>query len=273
VAVFAAQVEARKLRIQAAIDRAAANHAADLAQNAAFQQALIDLNKSGFDRARANAETVQRAAGAIGTIYTGVLAVAFSVSSHPLPARGLLPALFLGLAVALSTAYLAYLVRNPPRAPAAAEAGVDPRGLAGQILRVSALSEAVKRAVHRRGYLMRAAVLALAIGVVTLPVGFVTVPAFSSPALAHGPDWPAVPTASANADLAKVRYEAEVAEVARLRQSPAAAGAGDLLVLLGFGIAGTIVVFAGAAVGGRTATTPRPQAHRGQTSAAPDTGS
>jgi len=52
--------------------------------------------------------TVQKAAAAIAALYTPLLGVVFSVNDNPLPSRGVIPVLFLGLAILSSTAYLAY---------------------------------------------------------------------------------------------------------------------------------------------------------------------
>lgn len=244
--VFAGKVDARKLRVQAAIDRAKAVQAADLAQNAEFQKALIEITKGGFDRTRANAETVQKAAGVIGTIYTGALAAAFSVADRPLPPRGMLPALFLGLAVALSTGYLAYLASHGRSKRTPTGVSSDPRGLRGQFLRVELLAEAVSRAVRRRSYLMRCAVLALTVGVITLPVGFIALPE-AGRAPAAVPDWPMPAAQISDPELAKVRYEAEVSERARQRERALVAGTEDIRMLAALAAVGLAVVFGGGA--------------------------
>ena len=248
--VFKARVEARRMRIQAAIDKAKANHAADLAQNADFQETLLDVYRSGIDRARANAELVQKAAGVVGTIYTAVLATAFSVSSRPLPLRGLLPAVFLGLAIALATAYLAYLAQTPSGKGLRFNFRQDPKGLAGQMMRVTMLADGVHQLIRRRSYVLRAGVLALAVGVAMLPIAFVAVPSVVGRSSPAGPDWPAIPASSAGSELAKIRYEAEVAEAARLRQT-AAHGTDDLTALGLIGALGLLIVFGGAAVRNR----------------------
>lgn len=162
-AVFAGKVAARGKRIEAAIARAQANRDADLAQNAEVQKALVEVARGGLDRARSNAETVQKAAGTIGTLYTGILGVAFSVTSRPLPVRGVLPALFLGLAVAASTAYLAYLSRREDSSTTSFRAGGP--GLAGQLARLEFLIRWIRGAVRERAWLLRSSVVALALGV------------------------------------------------------------------------------------------------------------
>jgi hypothetical protein len=62
---------------------------------------------------------------AIVTLYTAVLAVAFSVADHPLPWTGLLPAFFLGLAITFAAGFLAYL---PKAGPEHGDAGAEEAG-------------------------------------------------------------------------------------------------------------------------------------------------
>jgi hypothetical protein len=238
--IFEARVAARGRRIDAAIARAQANRDADLAQNAEFQKSLLEVAKGGLERARANAETVQKAAGAIGTIYTGTLGVAFSVTSRPLPTRAILPALFLGTAVAASTAYLAYL--SPRGDPATLTLRGTSTGLAGQLERVAFIAGWVRRSVLRRVWLLRSSVVALAIGVVLLPIPFVGLQRSptTQPSL---PPWP-TPTSGLDAELQKIRYAAEIDEVSRLRAADAAAPS-DTLITLWIGGVGLILVIAG----------------------------
>ena len=73
-----------------------------------FHSTIIEVAKGGIERARDSAKYVQTAATAIMAVYTGVLALVFSVTDNPLPLRGAWAAVFLGLAIALATAYLAF---------------------------------------------------------------------------------------------------------------------------------------------------------------------
>ena len=253
-AVFEGKVAARGKRIEAAIARAQANRAADLAHNAAVQQALIEVARGGLDRARSNAETVQKAAGTIGTLYTGILAVAFSVTSRPLPVRGVLPALFLGLAVAASTAYLAYLSRRDEASTTSFRAGEA--GLAGQLTRLEFLIRWVRGAVRERAWLLRSSVVALALGVVLLPVPFVDTGGRAA-AAPTGPAWPAPPT-GLDAELQKIRYQAEVSEVARLRAARAE-DPDDVGFTVVVGLVGLALVALGGAVSKRPPGAARPE--------------
>ena len=246
--VFAAKVEARKLRIQAAINRARDEHAADLAQNAMVQTAFVESAKSGLDRARANVEQLQKAAAVVATIYSSVLAATYSISK-PVPARGLLPAFFLGLSLVLATAYLSYLGRHARSDQVSFDRTSDPTGVSGQVMRVNVLSKAVGNAVRRRIYLMRAGVLAFAVGVMTLPIGFISFSDSTTASLATAIPWPSPRSTPTDTELEKIRYQAEVAEVARLRQAANNDTSGDVAAVTFIGAVGLLMIFGGAAIG------------------------
>src|SRR5690349_11136386 len=76
------------------------------------------LASASLERSRFAAETIQKASAAIAALYTGVLALVFSVTDNPLPLRGILAPIFLGLAVVLSSMYLTYIVAAPQIDPA-----------------------------------------------------------------------------------------------------------------------------------------------------------
>ena len=108
-ALCEAKLEVRKKRTDQEIALNEGDRAVERAVRQAYYQAVLDLSKASVDRARASGETVQKAAATIVTLYTGVLALAFSVAEHPLPFRALFAAFLLGLAIVMSTAFLAYL--------------------------------------------------------------------------------------------------------------------------------------------------------------------
>jgi hypothetical protein len=199
-------------------DRASAEH---------FNTAVMDLAKASIDRSRSSAEFVQKAATAIFALYTGALAVAFSVTDRPLPARGILPSVFLGLAITLSTGYLAYLTRgqNTPQ-PKDAEGRAQ-----AQLERTKAFLLWVQPAIITRSYWLRASVIALAVGAVVLPAAFLHPPAVfetkALPACTTGspadaartgciPAWPTAPGPSAGASRDKL-FAAQLDEVTNAR--------------------------------------------------------
>jgi hypothetical protein len=74
------------------------------------------------------ADFVQKAAAAIATAYAAILALSLSVTSAaagvtPLPATGIIPTLFLGLAFVLATVYVAF-VTKPAGVAAKAPTGI-----------------------------------------------------------------------------------------------------------------------------------------------------
>lgn len=78
----------------------------------AVQQAYLDIGRGMLDRALTRANLVTGAAGAIGTLYSGLLALAFKTEcdhANPISIAGLLPAVLLGAAITLSAMYAARL--------------------------------------------------------------------------------------------------------------------------------------------------------------------
>ena len=235
-----------------------ADHQGDIDQNIEFQRAMIETTKGSIDRVRSGAEAVRTASAAIGTLYTGILAVAFSVSSHPLPLRGALPALFLALSVALATGYLAYVTRGPEGVDLAtvqspdsgwtrfrrwlgrvrgvyrgSEVGIRAKpqpGLPGQLTRVIFLVEWVRRQSIRRAAALQSSVIALGLGAFLLPVAFVDVPNLEggSPTVSTvEPRWPRPDPRITDPGLAKALYEKRVAEVAEQRSKALQANPAD----------------------------------------------
>jgi hypothetical protein len=192
-----------------------------------FHTALAEGAKTAIDRSRTAAETVQKAAAGILALYTAVLGVSFSVADNPLPSRGVLPALFLGTAVAFSTAYLAYL--SKPRSVPAPAPQSSFRSAA--MARTRTFLQWAGAPVSRRSYWLRASVIALGVSLMFIPAPFV---GGSFPYVDQLPwneditaedtstapqDWPDVPSGvtSENRELWKIRYAAEVKETAAAR--------------------------------------------------------
>ena len=89
--------------------------AAETDLRAAIQAAYIEVQKAKIDRTFRAADAVTKAAGAIATIYTGLLALVYSVGStppRPLPARGIAPAIFLALAFFFSVVNVGFIRRT-----------------------------------------------------------------------------------------------------------------------------------------------------------------
>ncbi len=224
LAEIAAHAESVRKRIEA-------EEAADRASSAAYCQAVIELAKGGLDRVRGAAEFVQKAAAAVFALYTGALTVSFSVTDEPLPSRGILPSVFLGFAIVLATAYLAFLTRgqvvaHPKPADGRAQAELN---------RAAAYVHWVNESRLARAWMLQSSVIALAIGVLVLPAPFLRLPQLAStsatvpascpaPLVADDlgtgacvPPWPDSPLGG-DPELRKLRYASQLAEVSSARQ-------------------------------------------------------
>lgn len=202
---------------------------ADLDSSAAFNTAMTEAGAASIERTRTNAEGVQKAATAIFALYTGALTLAFSVTDRPLPLRGALPGVFLGCAIVLSVGYLAYIQpgrRTPWPKPAMAT-------LQAQLSRTTALLEWATATVLNRSHWLRASVVALGLGVASLPLPFLSLPGTLAPSpscasdqvvdTATGaclPPWPSLPPGTADdADLRLALLTAQLTEVSTERDA------------------------------------------------------
>lgn len=171
-----------------------------------------------LERSRKNAEAVSAAASAIAVIYAGVLGVTFSVTDRPLPARGAWPAVFLGLAIVLATAYRAFWTHARPVDRVQPDGN---RSLAARVeYRQSQVSRLMRAAVLERVTLLRLACVALGLGAAMIAFPFLDLDVSDPQAApAQLTDWPALPDVEtdAEASVAAIRYEAEVNEVAAAR--------------------------------------------------------
>lgn len=227
------------------------NRKAEIDNLAKFFDTMSALSTGAIDRARAGAELVQKASAAIATLYTGTLALVFSVTDNPLPARGVLAPVFLGLAVVLSTAYVAYLAPKEELDKKTQQAeGLEPKTFE----RLNAITRISSRIVARRSYALRASVIALGVGLAFIVLPFVD---FSHTSTADAQtqavsdvgdiDWPDPPPG--NPGLAKILYQAQVDEVVKARAAAdAPARDNDGAVLLIGSLVGLALVFGGAAV-------------------------
>jgi hypothetical protein len=265
-AVFDAQVEVAKKRDEADSTRAQAEVQAELDLNAEYYKSIFEVGKGTLERSRAGAASVQTAASAIVTLYTGLLAVSFSVASRPLPPRGAVPAIMLGLAIVFATFYLAYLGRSGRHWVEANTASSLPR--TAEQARAVAFLLWMRESALRRAFFLRAAVIALGFGVMLLPAAFISLGevrlpvvhwTFGSGTLPSGPtvDWPGTPTQTSDISLQRILYAAQVKEAAAQRTEPAPtrSGADDFwFVLLGVAIFASVAL---AALGGRGEEDPR----------------
>jgi hypothetical protein len=179
------QIELRKLERQHELEAQQSEREAAREEQKAFweneyklQQAVhsayLEVAKGQVDRANASAEFVQKAASAIATVYTSVAALTFVVNSTlkaPLPARGIAPALFLGLSIVLATAFRAYITK-PESILEPASQGLVP---ALQRARRNTFIEWARSAPLARQYWLQTGVLSLGVGVLLLPLPYIAV--------------------------------------------------------------------------------------------------
>lgn len=142
---------------------------------AAVHGAYLDVAKTSLERSLKRANFVTAGAGAIATTYTGLLALVFSVSGQqpvPMPATGIGPPLFLGLALVLSVAYAAFLSESR-RSGRHLPTNVSP---ALQERRLVIFVGWVTRTTLERAWALRLSILSLGIGVALMPLPFLDLP-------------------------------------------------------------------------------------------------
>lgn len=230
-----------------AIAWATANRQADIDNLKSFYDSMSTMAVEGIERARSAAELVQKASAAVVTLYTGTLALVFSVTDNPLPSRGILAPLFLGAAVVLSTAFVAYLgpTSGFQRGPAPAQ-GLEPKAFQ----RLNTLIRVSNGIATRRSWCLRASVVALGVGLVYIAVPFISfeteakTPATAVAETEEASDeapWPPIPRG--NPALAKILYQAQIDEAVTARgQTVSTVETNDGTVLLIGLLLGTALV-------------------------------
>jgi hypothetical protein len=194
----------------------------DVALVREFHESVRDVAKTALANADALPQLVITAAGAIVTLYTGVLALVFAAGGNALPARALIPALFLGGAVALATGYAGYITKV-----GATNFMPDDHVWPNAVAHTNGFTAWINAAINSRAGLMRGAVFALALGVLFLPSAFINVQVavpIGTPGMNAAESlapWPSPPTVDARVtgDVQKTLYQAQVAEVAQQRSA------------------------------------------------------
>jgi hypothetical protein len=173
-----AELDAIKAEEEVNTARAKEDYANFYAISQEFHKGYIEVAKGAIDRSLQRAEFVQKVAAAIGTAYTAVLALSFSIAKDgvPLPLTGIAPTIFLGMAFFLSAAYVSYITK-PRHVKAEAPDGT----LTGSLLsQRNTFIKWTMAAVTRRMPLLQAAVVSLGIGILCLPFPYleITTPVF-----------------------------------------------------------------------------------------------
>jgi hypothetical protein len=123
-----------KAESDADLEAEASERTKELELRGKYHEEMIKIAGGAIDRSRDSAKFVQTAAAAILTAYAALLGLVFSAEGRPLPVRGVYAAVFLGLAVALAVAYLAFVKDTKPvkaYEPRASIGSTWPSGIAG----------------------------------------------------------------------------------------------------------------------------------------------
>lgn len=168
----AAELEARAEESKLIEQRLDDQVATENALRAAVHGAYLDVAKASLERSLQRATFVTGAAGTMATIYSGLLALVYSVSKEgaaPMPASGIGPAAFLGLSLVLSTVYVAFINRS-------FRDGRHLRsGLGSPLLQERRLATFLDWSIggsYRRAWALRTSVLSLGVGVALTPLPF-----------------------------------------------------------------------------------------------------
>lgn len=233
---YKAQVDAFTSRLAADAETRKADQAAGLDGMKALHAAMLETAKGAIERSRQAAEAARTAAAAVGTIYAAVLALAFSVDK-PLPPRGVIPAIFLGLAIVLATAFVGWL----PKTIEDSEATWPiPTGdvTEDQRTHTEMFILWVKGASLRRRRFLHGSILALGFGIAFLPMPFLSLGADNAPTAADaGPTpFPVPPPAASggDAELQKILYQAQVTETVEIRKEQLQAAPAESPKTVGF---------------------------------------
>ena len=151
-------------------------------------QGYIQVSQTSLDRAVTRGTYVTTAAGAIATAYTALLAARFSSSAGAtrLVAAALIPALFLGLGIVFSVAYIAFL-KQASTSPPLLECDhrlyseVESTSACDLDSRLTKFCNWTYGGVRDRSGYLHLSVYALAVGVALLPISFTQ--------LSQGTDW------------------------------------------------------------------------------------
>jgi hypothetical protein len=231
----AAEADARAyeaLETQAA-ERQKSEYESDVELHKETLGAYLEVTKGAVQRSRDSADFVQKVAAALATGYTTLLAIVFSIKDNPLPARGFIPTVFLGLAAGLATAYLAFLSRGD-RVEAEYPSDLPRENSVNSVRSFVNWTNAI---VLKRAPFLRAAVVSLILGIAFLPIAVLTwdVSASSSGATASPmptsataaapsptPAWPAAPSSpdAAGIELYKAQLQAHTEALAAASPAP-----------------------------------------------------
>jgi hypothetical protein len=177
-AVENARIDKAREVMEARVD---ADRAAEVALLQSVHDGYIEVCKASLDRSLTRATFLVTAITGVSTVYTTLLGVAYAVGTkQKLPARAMLPVVFLGVALVCAAIYVAFLHGQ------ARERELLPSSVGGDIPeeRLKTFMEWSFAGVLDRAWAIRTAIVAFAIGIMLLPLPFVAVSGFASLVLA-----------------------------------------------------------------------------------------
>lgn len=169
-----ALAEKQALAQASAGSRQSARSAYIYAVEQALTNAYINLATKAIDNAQARGQFVQTAASAIAAIYSGILALSFSVGKDvaagvgKLPVEGLVPDFFMGLAIVLAAIFLGYIEQQRDL-PGPRGSGNDLEALVEER---NAFLRYAGEYIRPRLYFLHAAVVSLGAGIISLPSAY-----------------------------------------------------------------------------------------------------
>jgi hypothetical protein len=230
--VLKAKLEVRMKRAEQEIDEQKARKETDEVLERYVDQARVDLAKASVDRSRQTAEWIEKVAAGLLTVYSGFLAVSFSISERPLPTRALVAPILLGGAVAMAAGYLAYRPDkepeyNPPSHRLA-------RSRRAQLL--SRFQRWIALEAGERVWSLRASVLLLGLALAFFPAPWLGWERSYSPV-----EWPTLAdNAPSELELKEILYQAQVDQAVSVSGGTLQDSGGDsywFIAAVGLGVA------------------------------------
>jgi hypothetical protein len=179
-----ADADAKTLEVQRAREdttrevmrtRVDADREAEIELVKAVHDAYIEVTKGSLDRSLKRAEYLVTVTTGITGVYTALLGLVYSVGKdgtpNPLPPRGVIPVVFLGLGLILSAFYMAFLRRTTIKA------ALLPTGIGGTLPeeRLRTFFTWTFSGVLDRAWALRMAVVSLGLGLALLPLPFLAI--------------------------------------------------------------------------------------------------
>ena len=175
-AAFETQLAAWQEAVRAHTTREDTRKANEAAMRLAIQAAYIDTAKASLDRAVTRVNVFTAAIGSVITIYTTLLALVYTIGTKETNGKaldivGFVPALFLSAALLLVSVY-SVMLKKKMDAPSFIPTGIG--GDVAEMRLVNYVNWCFSGILERR-WALHAGLASFAIGILTLPIGFIGV--------------------------------------------------------------------------------------------------